>query len=113
MKNKRSILKVLEGAEYPASRDSLLTIAEGNEAPSDVLDILEQLPDVDYESPDDVGEASLMIQKGLIGENGIQQTGQDGNGSPGRRGGGKKQNIDLARLERAISKFKKGELVAS
>jgi len=49
--------KYLKDAEYPMERDALVILAEGNGAPEEVLDILEGMPDVDFESVIDVEEA--------------------------------------------------------
>lgn len=51
------VQKYLKDAEYPMERDALVILAEGNEAPDEVLDLMEKLPDVDFESATDVQEA--------------------------------------------------------
>lgn len=66
MHNRRTYLKYLQGAEYPATTESLLTLADCNQAPAEILDILESLPDVDFESENDVAEACSMVEKGLL-----------------------------------------------
>ena len=53
-----SVKKFLKGADYPADRDDLLVIAEGNEAPEDVMDALEELSaESTFDGPDEVAEA--------------------------------------------------------
>lgn len=47
----------LKDADYPMERDALVILAEGNNAPDEVLDVLEALPDVDFESPAEIQEA--------------------------------------------------------
>ena len=47
--------KYLAGVDYPATRDDLLDCAEENDAPDDVVAILEELPDdLEFASPADV-----------------------------------------------------------
>ncbi len=52
-----TIQKFLEGAEYPADRDDLLSVAEGNEAPEDIIEALEALEEATFDGPDEVVEA--------------------------------------------------------
>ena len=66
MHNRRTYLKYIHDAEYPATPESLLALADCNQAPAEILDILEELPDVDFESADDVAEACSMVEKGLL-----------------------------------------------
>lgn len=49
-----SIASFLEGISFPASKDDLMDYAEDNNAPQDVLDVLDQLPDQEYTSMADV-----------------------------------------------------------
>lgn len=51
------VQKYLKEADYPMERDALVILAEGSQAPDEVLDLLEALPDVDFESAADVQEA--------------------------------------------------------
>lgn len=51
----------LEGLEYPASKDALVTYAEDSNAPQEAIDILEQLPDQDYNSL-----AEIIMGIGLV-----------------------------------------------
>lgn len=52
-----SVQKYLKGAEYPADRDDLLVVAEGNDAPEDVVEALEALDETTFDGPDEVSEA--------------------------------------------------------
>ena len=52
-----TVQKFLKGAEYPADRDDLLAIAEGNEAPEEVIEALEELDETTFDGPDEVVEA--------------------------------------------------------
>ncbi len=52
-----TVQKFLKGAEYPADRNDLLAVAEGNDAPEDVVEALEGLDETTYDGPDDVAEA--------------------------------------------------------
>jgi hypothetical protein len=48
------IAHFMEGLEFPASKEELVTYAEDNNAPQEVIDILEHLPDQDYSSITDI-----------------------------------------------------------
>jgi hypothetical protein len=49
------VQKALKGADYPASKDSLIDLARDNQAPDEVVDELEEgLDDEEYESPAEV-----------------------------------------------------------
>jgi len=61
-------VKYLTGVEYPVSTQQLLVFADCNQAPSEVLDVMEHLPDVDFESEADVKEACDMTEKALNGK---------------------------------------------
>ncbi|WP_370273604.1 DUF2795 domain-containing protein [Methanosarcina sp. MSH10X1] len=39
---------------YPVSRDDLVKFAEGKQASSDFLDLLRGIPELEYNTPDDV-----------------------------------------------------------
>ncbi len=52
-----AVLRYLKGAEYPADRDDLLAVAEGNDAPEEVVEALEALDDATFDGPDEVSEA--------------------------------------------------------
>ncbi|RXA20277.1 DUF2795 domain-containing protein [Methanosarcina sp. MSH10X1] len=42
------------GIGYPVSRDDLVKFAEGKQASSDFLDLLRGIPELEYNTPDDV-----------------------------------------------------------
>ncbi len=52
-----AVQKFLRGAEYPADRDDLLAVAEGNDAPEEVIEALEELDETTFDGPDEVAEA--------------------------------------------------------
>jgi uncharacterized protein DUF2795 len=49
-----NVRKFLGGVEYPATKDDLIDRAGQNGAEDDVLDMLDLLPDMDYNGPGDV-----------------------------------------------------------
>jgi len=49
-----NIASFLEGISFPASKDELIDYAEDNNAPQDIIDVLEQLPDQEYTSMADI-----------------------------------------------------------
>jgi hypothetical protein len=55
--NPIQIQKYLKGVDYPAFRDDLIAHAEEQGADDEVLDLLEQIPDNEYETPADVSKA--------------------------------------------------------
>ncbi|MBF2051227.1 MAG: DUF2795 domain-containing protein [Leptolyngbya sp. IPPAS B-1204] len=55
--NPIELQKYLKGMNYPASKDDLIDHAEEQGADDDILDLLEQLPDEEYETPTDVNKA--------------------------------------------------------
>lgn len=52
-----TVQKYLKGAEYPADRNDLLTVAEDNEAPEEIIELLEGLEETTFDGPDEVAEA--------------------------------------------------------
>jgi hypothetical protein len=52
-----AVQKYLKGAEYPADREDLLSVAEGNDAPEEVIEALAELDEVTFDGPDEVVEA--------------------------------------------------------
>lgn len=42
------------GMGYPATRDDLVKFAEGKQAESDVLDLLKGIPEIEYNTPDEI-----------------------------------------------------------
>lgn len=56
--NPVQVQKYLSGVDYPATKYDLIEAAEDEDAPDDVLDMLNQLPeDKEFNGPDDVSEA--------------------------------------------------------
>jgi uncharacterized protein DUF2795 len=51
------VQKFLGGISYPASKDQLIDHARGKKADKDVLDALQELPDREYEGPNEVSQA--------------------------------------------------------
>lgn len=49
-----NILHHLKGVDFPASKQNLIEQAQKNNAESDILDILKQMPDSQYQSMADV-----------------------------------------------------------
>ena len=49
--------KSIKGIRFPASRQELLEQAESNNANNDVLTILENIPDKQFNSPVDISKA--------------------------------------------------------
>jgi hypothetical protein len=47
----------LKGIEFPASKDTLLEVAKENGAERDVLDMIEDMPDMEFETMADVMKA--------------------------------------------------------
>jgi hypothetical protein len=55
--NPIEVQKHLRGADYPATRDDLVSLAEDNGAPNDVVQALEHAGRDRFDGPDDVMEA--------------------------------------------------------
>lgn len=51
------VQKKLKGAKYPTNKNSLIEIAQRNNAPNEVMDVLNQIPSQDYSSPAQVMKA--------------------------------------------------------
>lgn len=49
-----NIASFLEGLEFPASKDEVVDYAEDNNAPQEIIDVLEQLPDQEFLSMTDI-----------------------------------------------------------
>jgi hypothetical protein len=64
----------LKGIDFPASKQNLLQQAEDNGADSDVLEVIETMPDSGYESMADVMKAYSEANVGGSGRS-------DGNGA--------------------------------
>jgi hypothetical protein len=50
------VQKYLSGVDYPATKADLVGVAQGQGAPTEVVDALEALPDRQFESPVQVSE---------------------------------------------------------
>ena len=48
------VQRYLAGADYPCSKEQLIKAARSNGASEDVINLLRQLPDTNYNSPTDV-----------------------------------------------------------
>ncbi|MFA5133716.1 MAG: DUF2795 domain-containing protein [Patescibacteria group bacterium] len=46
--------KYLKGVSYPASKQELVSAAQSNEAPQEVMDHINMLPEKDYGGPQEV-----------------------------------------------------------
>jgi hypothetical protein len=56
--NPTDIQRHLKGVDYPADREELLEVARSEEAPPEVVEALESLPDdEEFDGPDQVMEA--------------------------------------------------------
>jgi hypothetical protein len=44
----------LKGVDYPASKDELISTAEANGAPQEIVEALQQVDGSEFEGPDDV-----------------------------------------------------------
>jgi hypothetical protein len=62
--NPIELQKALKGVDYPASKDDLVKAAEGNGAGGDIMDALNVLGDVHFNTPADVTEAVSIASKG-------------------------------------------------
>jgi hypothetical protein len=51
------VQKALGGISYPATRDQLVEHAKGKNAGQDILDVLQSLPDREYDGPNEVSKA--------------------------------------------------------
>lgn len=49
-----NIANFLEGIDFPASKDEIVNYAEDNNAPQEIIDVMDQLPDQEYNSMADV-----------------------------------------------------------
>lgn len=58
-----AVQKYLKGADYPATKEELANIAEENGASDEVLDMINELPDEEFESSKDVMKAYGEINK--------------------------------------------------
>lgn len=52
----------LRGIDFPSGKDGLIKKARENNAPDDVMDLLNSLPDQEYHTPIDVSKAIGKIK---------------------------------------------------
>lgn len=55
--NPIAVERYLKGVDYLASKHDLTQCAEQNNAPEDIMDIINQLPEQQYQSPVDISKA--------------------------------------------------------
>jgi hypothetical protein len=55
--NVTEVQKALKGADYPASRDELIELAERNGADEEVIDALREADEDSFDGPDQVMQA--------------------------------------------------------
>ena len=55
------VQKYLHGLEYPAQREEIIDKAEEEGADEDILALLQQLPDKEYESPVELSSAVAKL----------------------------------------------------
>lgn len=60
--NAAEIQWYMEDISFPATKDRIVNLARDNHAPDGVMDLLNQLPDRDYSSPDDVIRAAGITE---------------------------------------------------
>ena len=60
--NPIQLQKHLKGMEYPASKQDIVDYAKQQGADDNAIDILEQLPEEEYETPTDVNKAVGEVQ---------------------------------------------------
>jgi hypothetical protein len=60
--NPIQIQKHLKGVDYPASKEELIEHAQQQDPDEDILSILEQLPDQEFETPAEVSKAIGNLQ---------------------------------------------------
>jgi len=77
-----NVERFLRGADYPATREDLCELAEQNGAPEEILQILEQFPDEEFDSPIDVMKAYSEVESGR--EGGVGGRGRGGRGEEER-----------------------------
>lgn len=53
----KDLQQSLRGADYPASKDQLIDLAENNNADASVIDALRDMPDGMFEDAQDVGRS--------------------------------------------------------
>jgi hypothetical protein len=53
----------LEGITFPATKNEVVNLARDNNATDETMELLEELPDREYTSPDDVIHAAGVIEE--------------------------------------------------
>jgi Protein of unknown function (DUF2795) len=61
------VQKFLAGMDYPASKQQLIEHARSKNADKDVLEMLENLPDREYDGPNAVSKAVAQVASGMRG----------------------------------------------
>jgi len=61
--NPLKIQHYLGGVDYPVGRQELVDKAKENEAPHDVLGVLEHIADIEYVTPAEVTREAARVQK--------------------------------------------------
>ncbi|ALP68147.1 DUF2795 domain-containing protein [Paraburkholderia caribensis] len=56
------VQKALAGVDYPATREKLVERARQNRANTDIVDLIDKLPDHNYDSPSAVSKEISRIQ---------------------------------------------------
>ena len=76
----------LKNVDFPARRDEILKQARGNDAPKEVLDGLQRLPDREYRNADQVNQEMGSVQSAAMkgGTGGTQAGARSGGGETGR-----------------------------
>ena len=54
--NPIEVQKHLGGVDYPASKDEIITTAESNDAPQEIIEALQAMDGDQFDGPDDVME---------------------------------------------------------
>lgn len=55
--NPIEVERYLRGVEYPATKDELISTADDNDAPDEVIEALQTVAEEQFEGPDEVNEA--------------------------------------------------------
>lgn len=57
-----NIAHYLKGIDFPATKQDLVSYAEDNNAPDEVLDVLEDMPDQEYTSMADLMQGVAQVE---------------------------------------------------
>lgn len=93
-----NVQKFLGGIDYPTDKETLVETARKHKAPEEILDLLEQFPDEEYESPVSVMKAYGEVhgsQRADAGED-EEEIEDDDRGS--RKGRGRKPGSESQEL---------------